>query len=69
LRIDVTSKDGQISEVTITGPDGAFGASGESWRRWDSVKSNPQRVTIYTEIVGDLTNGRCDVQHTRRKSR
>ena len=73
VKFDVTSDNGQITHVTITGPFGpGWGLDlddVDDSRKWLSKKSNPQLATLFVKVRGDLRKWRCTVEYVRRHSK
>lgn len=65
VRYKVSSRNGKIYSVLPVAPYDTHGMTAE--KVWKSDKSNPQIVTVFVEVEGDLRSLRCKIDFVRRR--
>lgn len=65
VRYKVSSRNGKIYSVLPIAPYDTHGMTAE--KVWKTDKSNPQIVTVFLEVEGDLRSLRCKIDHVRRQ--
>ena len=65
VRYKVSSRNGKIYSVLPVAPYDTHGMTVE--KVWKTDKSNPQIVTVFLEVEGDLRSMRCKIDHVRRR--
>lgn len=65
VRYKVSSRNGKIYSVLPVAPYDTHGMTAE--KVWNTDKSNPQIVTVFVDVEGDLRSLRCKIDYVRRR--
>ena len=69
VHFDVTSENGQITKIEVTGPNIRPAVTGKKRAVWDVEENSPQIATISARVVGDINSWRCNVKSIARRSK
>ena len=69
VHFDVTSENGHITKIEVTGPKTNPTVTGKKLAIWDAEENNPPIMTINARVEGGINSWRCNVKSITRRSK
>lgn len=67
VEFTVTSENGHVTKIQVTGPNIGRAVTGERSRVWQSQEGSPQITTISTKLLRSLDRMQCNVKSIGRR--